>query len=331
MPTVTPGGNPYAFELAGRSFLVTGGAGFIGSHIVRRLVGAGASVRVLDNFSTGQRANLAAVADRIELIEGDITDAALVRQAVDGAEYVLHLAALASVPESVAQPTRNFEINLAGMHNLLMAARDAQVQRLVFSSSAAVYGDHAAPHHEELAPRALSPYAAAKHSGEQLCRSFTHAYGLPTVCLRYFNVFGPGQNPRSGYAAAIPIFINALLEGKRPTIFGDGHQSRDFVYVANVVDANLLACGTEAAIGGVFNIGAGGETTLLELLALLSELADRTVEPIFAAGRVGDIRHSFSDISRAEAVLGYRTRVGLAEGLHEAFAWYREHGATFWT
>jgi UDP-glucose 4-epimerase len=319
-----------SFDPSGRSFLVTGGAGFIGSHIVRRLVGAQARVRVLDNFSTGRRANLAEVADRIELIEGDIADAATLRRAVDGAEYVLHLAALASVPESVEHPDRNFEVNYLGMHNLLMAARDAQVQRLVFSSSAAVYGDHPAPHHEELAPRSLSPYAAAKHSGEQLCRAFAHVYGLPTVCLRYFNVFGPGQNPRSGYAAAIPIFMTALIEGRRPTIYGDGRQSRDFVYVANVVDANLLACGTEAAIGGVFNIAAGGETNLLELLTILGELAGSEVEPIFAPPRVGDIRRSYADVTRAVTMLGFRPRVGLAEGLRETFAWYREHGTSFW-
>ena len=320
---------PQPFDPSGRTFLVTGGAGFIGSHIVRRLVGAQARVRVLDNFSTGRRANLAGLTDRIELFESDIADAATVRRAVDGVDYVLHLAALASVPESVEHPDRNFEVNYLGMHNLLMAARDAQVQRLVFSSSAAVYGDHAAPHHEELAPRSLSPYAAAKHNGEQLCRAFAHVYGLPTVCLRYFNVFGPGQNPRSGYAAAIPIFMTALLEGQRPTIYGDGRQSRDFVHIANVVDANLLACGAEAAIGGVFNVAAGVETDLLELLAILSELAGSTVEPIFAPPRIGDIRRSYADISRAAATLGFRPRVGLAEGLRETFAWYREHGASF--
>ena len=319
-----------SFDPQGRTFLVTGGAGFIGSHIVRRLLSDGARVRVLDNFSTGRRANLAEVADRIELIEGDIADAATVRRAVAGAEYVLHLAALASVPESVEHPDRNFEANYLGMHNLLMAARDAQVQRLVFSSSAAVYGDHPAPHHEELAPRSLSPYAAAKHNGEQLCRAFAHVYGLPTVCLRYFNIFGPGQNPRSGYAAAIPIFMTALLEGKRPTIYGDGRQSRDFIYVANVVDANLLACGSEAAIGGAFNVAAGDETDLLELLDILSEFAGRRVEPQFAPPRVGDIRRSYADISRGAAALDYRPRVGLVEGLRETFAWYREHGLSFW-
>lgn len=317
------------FDPSGQSFLVTGGGGFIGSQIVRRLLGAGARVCVLDNFSTGSRANLAGVIDQIELIEGDIADLAAARRAVAGVAYVLHLAALVSVPESVAQPERNFTVNFEGTHNLLLAARDAQVRRFVFSSSCAVYGDHAAPHHEELAPRALSPYAAAKHSGEQLCRSFTHVYGLPTVSLRYFNVFGPGQNPRGGYAAAIPQFITALLEGRRPTIYGDGQQSRDFVFVSNVVDANLLACGAAAAVGGVFNIGAGGETSLLELLGILGELAGRAPDPIFEPARVGDIRRSFGVIDRAQAQLGYRARVGLAEGLEQTFRWYREHGAHF--
>jgi nucleoside-diphosphate-sugar epimerase len=316
-------------DLAGRRFLVTGGAGFIGSRIVQRLVAEGAQVRVLDLFTTGRRENLAGVIDKIELLEGDIGDVTAVRQAVAGVEYVLHLAALVSVPESVEYPERNFAANFAGMHTLLLAARDAQVRRLVFSSSCAVYGDQPSPHHEELAPRSLSPYAAAKHSGEQLCRSFTHVYGLPTVCLRYFNVFGPHQNPRGGYAAAIPLFITALLDGRRPQIYGDGHQSRDFVYVANIVDANLLACGAEEAVGGVFNIGTGRETSLRELLALLGELAGQTVEPIYAPPRAGDIRHSYGNIDRAAALLGYRPRVGLAEGLRETFAWYREYGPNF--
>lgn len=312
-----------AFDPADHTFLVTGGAGFIGGHIVRRLVAAGGHVRVLDAFTTGQRENLDDLAGQIELIEGDITDAASVREAIKGIEYVLHLAALVSVPESVDAPERNFAVNLAGMHNLLLAARDQGVRRLVFSSSCAVYGDHAAPHHEELAPRALSPYAAAKLSGEQLCRSFTHVYGLPTVCLRYFNVFGPRQNPHGGYAAAIPQFIAALLEGRQPMLHGDGRQSRDFVYVANVVDANLLACGAEAAAGEVFNISTGRETSLLELLEILAEQAGQAVEPSFGPPRAGDIRHSYGDISRAAAVLGYRPAIDLATGLRETFAWYR--------
>jgi nucleoside-diphosphate-sugar epimerase len=318
-------GTAKTFDPTGHTFLVTGGAGFIGSHIVRRLVASGAHVRVLDSFTTGRRENLAGMIDQIELIEGDISDMATISRAIAEVEYVLHLAALVSVPESVDRPDRNFDVNLTGTHNLLLAARAASVRRVIFSSSCAVYGDHAPPHHEALAPRALSPYAAAKLSAEQLCRSFTHVYGLPTVCLRYFNVFGPYQNPRGGYAAAIPLFVTALLGGKQPTIYGDGGQSRDFVYVANVVAANLLACGSEAAIGGVFNIGTGEETSLLTLLTTLGELAGLEIEPTFAPPRAGDILRSYGDITQAATILGYRPTVGLAEGLRETFAWYREH------
>jgi nucleoside-diphosphate-sugar epimerase len=313
----------HEFDPAGRRFLVTGGAGFIGGHLVRRLVGAGACVRVLDLFTTGRRENLADVLDRVELLDGDICDLQLVRQAVAGVEYVLHLAALVSVPESIEHPERNFEVNLCGTHTLLLAARDAGVRRLVFSSSCAVYGDHDPPHHEELAPRALSPYAAAKLAGEQLCRAFTHVYGLPTVCLRYFNVFGPRQDPRGGYAAAIPQFIAALLEGRQPTIFGDGWQSRDFVYVANVVEANLRACGAAPAAGEVVNVGTGVETSLLDLLTILGGLAGRATNPQFHAPRPGDIRRSYGDIARATTLLGYQPAISLADGLRETFAWYR--------
>ncbi len=321
---------PPPFDPKGRSFLVTGGAGFIGSHLVRRLVAAGARVRVLDLFTTGRRENLADVADRIELIEGSVGDMATARRAIASVEYVLHLAALVSVPESIDCPERNFEVNVAGTHNLLLAARDAGVRRLVFSSSCAVYGDQATPHHEDLAPRALSPYAAAKLGGEQLCHSFTRVYGLPTVSLRYFNVFGPWQDPSGGYAAAIPRFITALLGGEQPHIYGDGRQSRDFVYVANVVDANLLACGADAAVGGVFNIGTGRETSLLDLLAIIEEVAGRRAQPIHAPPRAGDIARSYGDITRARAALNYQPIIGLAEGLRETVAWYRAYGASAW-
>lgn len=308
---------------AGRAFLVTGGAGFIGSHLVRRLVDMGARVRVLDAFTTGRMENLAALADKIELLRGDITDPATVREAMAGIEYVLHLAAIVSVTESVDNPEGNFAVNLAGTHNVLLAARDHRVRRVVFSSSCAVYGSQPPPQQEELAPRALSPYAAAKLGGEQLCRAFTAVYGLPTVCLRYFNVFGPHQNPLSTYAAAIPRFTTALLAGDRPQIYGDGRQSRDFVYVGNVVDANLLACATDAAVGEVFNIGTGQATSLLQLLAILGELTGRPVDPQFEPPRAGDIRHSFSDISRARRILGYEPATSLAEGLRETVAWYQ--------
>jgi nucleoside-diphosphate-sugar epimerase len=313
----------HTIDVTGHSFLVTGGAGFIGSHIVHQLVAGGAQVRVLDLFTSGRRENLADVIDRIDLIEGDIANMSVVRQALEGVEYVLHLAALVSVPESVDCPERNFETNILGTHHLLLAARDASVRRFVFSSSCAVYGDQPAPHHEALVPKALSPYAAAKLSGEQLCISFAHVYQLPTVCLRYFNVFGPRQDPHGGYAAAIPKFITLLLNGERPTIYGDGGQSRDFVYVANVVHANLLACSVEAAVGGVFNIGTGQETNLLDLLRILGNLTGQSVTPVFAPPRAGDIRRSFGDISQAVKVLGYRPTIGLAEGLGDTLAWYR--------
>jgi UDP-glucose 4-epimerase len=322
---IIPTNTFHSFDPAGHSFLVTGGAGFIGSHLVHRLVASGAHVRVLDLFVSGRRGNLANLIDRIELYEGDVSDMTAVHKAITGVEYVLHLAALVSVPESVERPERNFAVNLIGTHNILLAARNAGVRRVVFSSSCAVYGDHAPPHHEELMPRSLSPYAAAKLGAEQLCRSFTHVYGLPTVCLRYFNVFGPRQDPHSGYAAAIPLFISTLLSGRQPQIFGDGRQSRDFVYVRNVVDANLLACGVEAAVGGVFNIGTGHETNLLELLGILGNLVGQTVEPAFEPPRRGDIRHSYGDITRARKVLGYQPTISLTDGMRETVAWYGEH------
>ena len=322
---INDGDAPPTFDIANRTFLVTGGAGFIGSHIVHRLVAEGAQVRVLDLLTTGRRENLAGVMDRIEFQVGDIADLEAVRRATKGVAYVLHLAALVSVPESIEAPERNLTVNIIGVHNLLLAAREAGVRRLVFSSSCAVYGDQPPPHHEALPPRCLSPYAAAKLSAEQLCRSFTQVYHLPTVCLRYFNVFGPRQNPHSGYAAAIPRFVTALLKGYPPTIYGDGLQSRDFVYVANVVEANLLACKAEAAVGEVFNVGAGQETNLLALLDILSELTGQTTNPVFNPPRNGDIRHSYGDMSRSAARLGYRPAIGLIEGLRETVRWYQEH------
>ena len=318
------------FHPAGQSFLVTGGAGFIGSHIVRRLVADGAKVRVLDVLPVRRWDNLAGIMDRIELVEGDICDTATVRQAMSGIQYVLHLAALVSVPQSIDQPESNLAVNIRGTHNLLVAARDAAVRRLVFSSSCAVYGDHGSPQHEELAPRALSPYAAAKLSGEQLCHSFTHVYGLPTVCLRYFNAFGPGQNPFGSYAAVIPQFIIALLRGKRPKIYGDGRQVRDFVYVGDIVEANLLACTVEAAVGGLFNVGTGQETSLLDLLAILEDSLHLKARPIFAPSRAGDIRRSCGDVTRARTTLGFQPKFGLAEGLRETLHWFREHGERVW-
>ncbi len=305
-------------------FLVTGGAGFIGSHIVHRLVAEGARVRVLDWLTTGRRENLAGVMDQIEFQTGDVADLETTCRATSGVEYILHLAALVSVPESIEHPARNFAVNLLGTHNLLLAAREAGVRRFVFSSSCAVYGDQSPPHHEGLPPRSLSPYAAAKFGGEQLCRSFACAYQLPTVCLRYFNVFGPRQNPDSGYAAAIPRFVTALLKGQPPVIYGDGRQSRDFVYVADVVEANLRACQAEAAVGESLNVGSGRETNLLELLDILGDLTGQAVRPTFAPARNGDIPRSFGDMTRSAAKLDYRPAVGLVEGLRETVLWYQE-------
>jgi nucleoside-diphosphate-sugar epimerase len=319
-----------SFTPRGRSFLVTGGAGFIGSHIVERLVAEGGRVRVLDLFTTGRHQNLKGVMGEIELIEGDVSNLETVQQAMEGIEFVFHLAALVSVPESVKYPERCFESNIKGTHNLLLAARQVEVQRLVFSSSSAIYGDQPVPHHEGMAPKALSPYAAAKLSGEQLCRSFAHVYGLPTVCLRYFNVFGPRQDPSGGYAAAIPKFTSRLIKGEAPIIYGDGYQSRDFVYIANVVDANLQACQQENAIGGIFNIGTGVETDLLDLLKVLETVTGIAVPPIFQEPRAGDIKRSYSDITMAEKVLNYRPVIGLHQGLDRTVAWYRELGVNYW-
>ncbi len=318
---MTKPGNANGFSPQGKTFLVTGGAGFIGSHLVRHLVRRGGRVRVLDALTTGRRENLEDVWDDVEFFEGDVRSLDVVRRATEGVDYVFHLAALVSVPESVEHPDRNLEVNVVGTQNVLLAATEQGVKRVVFSSSCAVYGDHAPPHHEGLPPRASSPYAAAKVSGEQLCRAFTRVYGLPTVSLRYFNVFGPAQNPHGGYAAAIPAFIARLLAEEPPIIYGDGRQSRDFVYVQNVVEANVLACSVEAAVGEVFNIGTGQETNLLDILAMLGAVTGRRVEPVFAEPRPGDIRRSFGDISRAKRVLGYRPDVHLSEGLRRTVQW----------
>lgn len=307
------------------TFLVTGGAGFIGSNIVHALVRQGKHVRVLDNLSRGKLANLDGVLDRISFIQGDITDWEAVREAMQGVDYVLHQAALASVPFSVEHPEQTTAVNVMGTLNLLMAARDAGVKRFVFASSSSVYGNaDQLPVQEDLPPAPISPYGASKLAGEAYCRAFYHTYGLPTVCLRYFNVFGPRQDPESHYAAVIPLFISALLEGRRPTIFGDGTQSRDFSYVSNVVDANLLACQSRQAPGQVFNIATSRPYSILELFAELRTLIGVDVEPDFAPPRAGDIKHSHADISRARSLLGYDPRVGFHEGLARTVLWYRE-------
>lgn len=307
------------------NYLVTGGAGFIGSHLVAALLDRGHLVRVLDNFATGKRENLAPFSGRFELIEGSLADFDTCRRACEGMDYVLHQGALPSVPRSVADPLGTNEANVVGTLNLLLAARDKKVRRVVYAASSSAYGDtQVSPKHEELPTNPKSPYAVSKLAGECYCRAFSEVYGLDTVSLRYFNVFGPRQDPTSQYSAVIPKFITALLEGKSPPVNGDGKQSRDFTFVANNVEANLLAaeCG-EPLRGRVMNIACGQQYSLLDLLGHLREILGSSVEPEFGPSRPGDVRHSCADISLASRVLGYKPVVGFREGLERTAAYYR--------
>jgi nucleoside-diphosphate-sugar epimerase len=301
--------------------LVTGGAGFIGSHLVERLVEDGWRVRVLDNFSTGARANLGSALRAVELLEGDVRDPRLCREACRGVDSVFHLAAIASVPGSIADPLLCHEVNATGTLALLAAAREAGARRFVFSSSASVYGNaETVPTGEDQPLRPESPYATSKACGEMYARNFWDLFGLETVCLRYFNVFGPRQRARTGYAAAIPKFVEAAVVGARPTVYGDGLQTRDFVFVGNVVEANVRAATREEAPGQTVNIGCGEEISLLDLLAHLERLTGRPLPPELAPARPGEIRHSVADISRARRVLGYEPTLSFAEGLRLTLA-----------
>jgi nucleoside-diphosphate-sugar epimerase len=296
--------------------LVTGGGGFIGSHLAARLASLGHSVRILDNFATGRRSNVLALGGEIELVEGDIQSYERVHNAVAGCEVVFHQAALPSVPRSVADPLTSNATNVTGTLNVLLAARDAGVRRVIFASSSSVYGAaKELPKREDMAPLPVSPYAVAKLACEGYCRSFGEVYGLETVALRYFNVFGPNQDPRSQYAAVVPNFITAVLINQPPTIFGDGEQSRDFTYVDNVVEANLLAMGADVAPGRVYNVACGQAVTLNQLFAELRELVDSDLEPVYAPPRAGDVRHSLADLARSRHDLGYEPSVELREGL----------------
>lgn len=296
--------------------LVTGGAGFIGSHIARSLAENGERVRVLDNLSSGRSDNLAGIAGEIEVIEGDLRDAEVVARAVDGCEVVYHQAAVPSVPRSVADPRTSLDAGITGTLNVLLAARDRGARRVVFASSSSIYGDTPVmPKHEDMTPKPLSPYAISKLSAEQLCGVFTRLYGLETVALRYFNVFGPNQDPASEYAAVIPKFIAAVAAGERPTIFGDGEQSRDFTYIANVVDANLRAAAVPEASGRVFNIASGRAITVNRMLALVGELLGKSAEADYTDPRPGDIRDSLADITAARDVLGYDPEVSFEDGM----------------
>ncbi len=307
------------------SYLVTGGAGFIGSHIVDLLVRRGARVRVLDNFLTGKRENLAPFLGAIELVEGDVRDLETCRRAAAGVDSVLHQAALASVPRSVEDPILADAVNVVGTLNMLVAARDAGAKSFVLASSSAVYGDAPGlPQKEGKEGIPLSPYAAGKRAGEDYCRIFSSLYGLRTAALRYFNVFGPRQDPASRYAAVIPQFIARMLGGEPPVIYGDGEQSRDFIYVGDVAEANLLASAAPGLRGEALNIARGSGTTVNVLAAGINAVLGTRIVPVHEAGRPGDIRHSYADISAAAERLGFRPSVPFEEGLDRTIRWYRE-------
>jgi UDP-glucose 4-epimerase len=307
-------------------YLVTGGAGFIGSNIAEHLVGRGRSVRVFDNFSTGKRDNVRSFADKAEIVEGDLRDPRSIRQAVKSARFVLHLGAMPSVTRSVDDPATTHEANVTGTLNLLLAAREAGVQRVVFTSSSSVYGDTPTlPKHEAMTPSPLSPYAVHKITGEYYCRIFWQLYGLETLSLRYFNVFGPRQDPQSQYAAVIPRFISAILKDQSPTIFGDGKQTRDFSHVENIIDANVLACqAPKEALGESFNIACGGRVSLLDLVDTVNKILGKNVKPKLDPPRPGDILHSQAAISKAEKLLGWKPRINFADGIAKTIAWYRQ-------
>ncbi len=296
-------------------YLVTGGSGFIGSHIAAALCARGEQVRIMDNFSTGNRENLK-VSPAAEVVEGDIRSYHIVREAVEGCDFVLHQAALPSVPRSIRDPITTNEVNVVGTLNVLNAARDAKVSRLVYASSSSIYGRNPAlPKREDMMPQPMSPYAVSKLAGEHFCRSFFELYGFETVMLRYFNVFGPRQDPASQYSAVIPIFISKMLRGEAPVVNGDGTQTRDFTFVDNVVQANLKACHAASVAGQVFNIAAGSRHSLLALVETLEGITGTKIPVEFNPTRLGDVPHSYGSIEAAQQALGYVPTVGFSEGL----------------
>jgi UDP-glucose 4-epimerase len=304
--------------------LVTGGAGFIGSHLVEELVRRGHQVVVLDDLSTGKVENIERLLKgaNAELVRGSVTDLSLVTGLVKDVAYIFHLAALASVPRSIENPRACHEVNLSGTLNVLLAAMEKGVRKVVYSSSSSVYGDAPTlPKREEMAPQPLSPYAVAKLAGEYYCQVFNEVYKLPTICLRYFNVYGPRQDPNSQYAAAIPSFIQRALAGDPPIVFGDGEQTRDFTFVKDAVAANILA--TESEASGIFNIGSGQSITINRLVKLVLELTGSQVKPVYRQLRAGDVRHSLADISRSKA-FGYEPQYDLRAGLSETIEWFNK-------
>ena len=305
-------------------YVVTGGAGFIGSNIVDELLRRGQQVVVLDNLSGGKEANLAGVREEIDLRVGTITDLAALQSACKGADYVIHLAALASVPRSVKDPIESNRVNIDGTLNVLVAARDAKVRRVVFAASSSAYGESASlPKIETMRPAPISPYGVTKYVGELYAQVFGRVYGLENASVRYFNVFGPRQDPTSQYSGVLSRFMLALIEGKSPVIYGDGEQSRDFTYVENIVDETLRACEAEAASGQVFNGGTGARITLNEVLKLLEKITGKKIQAKYDPARTGDILHSQADISLARKVLGYEPRVHFEEGLRRTWDWYK--------
>jgi nucleoside-diphosphate-sugar epimerase len=307
--------------------LITGGAGFIGSNMVRFLLDKGQKVRVFDNFETGKHENLAEVADRIEVVEGDIRDMAAVKRAVKGSEVVYHLAALGSVPRSMKDPATTHDVNVSGTFNVLMAARDEKVKRIVFSSSSSVYGQSPVlPQHEDLPLAPISPYGASKAIGEIYFRSFYETYGVQSVCLRYYNVFGPRQDPTSQYAAAIPLFVSSLMRDKSPTIFDDGEQSRGFTYIENVMEANWLAANAKEMHGEAMNISTSNAVTVNTVVNTIRKLLGKeNIKPVYAPPRPGDIKQSLADVRKAKELIGYVPFVSFEEGIAKAINWYKEN------
>jgi len=310
------------------TFLVTGGAGFIGSNIVRKLVQLGEKVRILDNLSTGKESNLADLEGKVDFIVGDIRDYHTALKAVTGVDYVLHQAALPSVQRSIGNPIASSEVNVQGTLNLLCAARKARVKRFVYASSSSIYGNsEILPKSEDMPSRPMSPYAISKMAGEEYCKCFYHIYGMESVCLRYFNVFGPRQNPDSQYAAVIPKFIHAMVNGGELVVFGNGEQSRDFTYVDNVVEANLLACHASGVAGEVINIACGERYSVNFLIETLRDILDHDASPIYEPAKPGDVKHSLADISKARALLNYNPRIHFVEGLRKTVEWIVEQYA----
>ncbi|MCK4248903.1 MAG: SDR family oxidoreductase [Candidatus Omnitrophica bacterium] len=309
-----------------KTFLVTGGAGFIGSNIVEALIKSGCNkVRVVDNFFAGTKENLDPFLDKIELIEGDIRDKSFMEEICDGVDIILHQAALCSVPRSIDDPVSSNDVNVAGTLNLLVAARKGGVKRVVYASSSSVYGDTPSlPKKEDQRPEPVSPYAVSKLAAEYYCQVFSGIYGLETVSLRYFNVFGPRQDPHSKYAAVVPNFISAILKGRPPKIHGDGKQSRDFTYIDNVVQANLKAAAAPASdvMGRVFNIACGEQHTVLEITETIMAITGGKIKPEFIPLRQGDVLHSLADISGAKEDLGYKPGIGFRDGLKKTVEWF---------